>query len=155
MASGLTVQKFGAKNVTRSYRHNPGDTASQILSPDGGTTLRSMDGQGLTEFRARFNQSIATGGATLCEIVAATDAAMTGDVTQIKTSGAVVMDAVDDEVQLECTMEEVAERGANAGVKLRYLSARMTCANSADELVVFLDGIGKRQRDGLSGNNIS
>lgn len=80
-------------------------------------------------------QALTGAGLTLVEIVAADDTSGT-NITQVKTSGAVVADAIDDYVALECTAAEIAELSANGGLNLRYVNVRLTADNAADEFAV-------------------
>lgn len=54
----------------------------------------------------------------------------------IKDSGAVVANAIDDVVALECDMTELAQAGATAGKALRYVGALVIHDNATDESVL-------------------
>jgi len=77
---------------------------------------------------------------------------MTTNLTVIKTSGAVVADALDDFVVLECSAEEISQLGNG----LRYAAARITMANAADEAkVVYIGYAPKTKTAGLTATYIS
>lgn len=155
MASAVTTNKFKSRNKMVVYDHDPDTTNPLITSPDGGTTKRYLPMAGYELFVAQVMATIATGGPTLVEIVAATDAAGTNE-TQIVSSGTVAADAVGDGVHIECTAEQVREVGAAAGYNFTHVGVRITCANSGDECaVVYLLGGALFEKDGLSANYIS
>jgi hypothetical protein len=79
-------------------------------------------------------------GPNLVEIVAADDTSGT-NATQIKTSGAVVMDALADAYVLTCTAAEIRQESEDAGYTLRYAAARITCDNAGDEAIVIYQGV--------------
>lgn len=89
-------------------------------------------------------------GMTLLEIVGASNSTGTTDVTSIKTSGAVVGDAVGDYVVLECTAEELAHAGAVAGADLRYAAVRLTLQNANDEVVACIIRTGYKHGPSLN-----
>lgn len=83
-----------------------------------------------------MSSTLTGAGITLLEIVASDDALGVTNVTQIKTTGTVAADAVGDFVVLECTDDEIRQASEAAGLALRYVAARLTLANAADEAVV-------------------
>jgi hypothetical protein len=140
MASPQASQRFLSRNSITRVDHDPGSTDAKLASPDGGTTLSYKDMQSYNRFVVlATNQALTGAGITKVEIVASATTAFSS-VTVIKDSGTVAADALADWVALECSAEEVAQEGADGGVNLRYVTARLTCANAADESVVFLIG---------------
>lgn len=136
MASAQSSQCFLARHFVRSYDHDPGSTSAVITSPDGGTTIRTLDMSLYGRFIASAMTSVLGGnGITKLEIIAAATATM-ASAEVIKDSGTVAVDAVGDNVVLECSAEEVAQIGAAAGKELRYVAARVTCHHAGDEAVV-------------------
>lgn len=81
--------------------------------------------------------AVRTGAITAFEIVASDAADGSTNKTSIKAHAlGSAPDAAGDNVFLECTAEEVKYLGEAAGVKLRYVSAKVTCSNAADVTVV-------------------
>lgn len=136
MASPQGSQKFGSELFIRSYDHDPGGTSATITSTDGGTTLSYLDMSLYSHFGVNVKPSVLAGsGVTKVEIVASA-ATSFSSVTVIKDSGTVAADAIQDNVFQECSAEEIAQEGSDAGVALRYVAARITCQNAGDEAVV-------------------
>ena len=136
MASPQSSEKIFANQKIQMFDHDPDGTSAAIVTPDAGTTERYAGMRDYCGFAVVAMSSALTGaGITLVEIVADDDQAGT-NLTVIKTSGAVVADAVGDYVVLECTAEEIAQESEDAGADLRYVAARLTVANAADEAVV-------------------
>lgn len=131
MASALATEKLFANAKIEMWDHDPGATAATVCTGGSYVDLRDYGG-----FAVVAMSSTLTGnGITLLEIVAADDATGT-NVTVIKTSGTVAADAVGDYVVEECTAEEIAQLSEAAGYSLRYVGARLTLHNAADESVV-------------------
>lgn len=137
MASAVTSQKIASSNAIISYDHDPGATTAQIVTPDGGTTKRLVALANYEWFGVACMTSVSasSSGATLVDIVAATDSAGT-NATTVVSSGAVVADAVGDFVFVECTAAQVKEQGDSDGRVYTHVAARITCSNSGDECVV-------------------
>jgi len=148
MASALDSQKIGGKIRIKSYDHDPGATTAVVTSADGGTTKQLWDMKDYDAFMAVAKPNIVGGnGVTKLEIVAYIDGDSTGAGTAyvIKDSGAVVADALNDNVVEECTASELAQIGTENGVSLRYVGARLTNATNTDEVTVTYVGIPVRQ----------
>jgi len=136
MASPQDAQHIKSKLLIQMWDHDPGSTCATLAGPDGGTTIRYVDMKDYRYFAAAAMSSTLTGaGITKLEIVASA-ATTFSSVTVIKDSGTVAADAVGDWVIEECSAEEVAQEASDAGAALRYVAARITVANSADEAVV-------------------
>lgn len=144
MASAVSANKFLSDNFIDSRHHDPGGTGAVICSPDGGTTKRVVDMSLFEGFVAGAHFQAGTGGVTKVEIVAAEDEAMATNLTVIKDSGTIDLDAEDDRIYLECTAAEIAQLGEASGYALRYAAARLTCADAADEAVVTYIGLKPR-----------
>lgn len=147
MAVATSTEKFASTHKLVMYDHDPGATSAVICSPDGGTTLRSFDMRDFENFVAFAKPTIVGGnGITLFEIVAATDSGLTANVTQIKTSGAVTIEGLDDYIFLECSAAELAQASTDAGLstQLRYVGARLTNATNTDEVAVGYLGFNPR-----------
>jgi hypothetical protein len=137
------------------YDHDPGSTDAKLAGPDGGTTIRYFDMRDYSHFMALVMVTIvAAGGTTKVEIVASATTAFSA-VTVIKDSGTVAADAVGDYVVLECSAEEIAQEGADAGVELRYVAVRTTQATNTDEGVVVYVATPRHAYSGLTANAIA
>lgn len=157
MASAVTTVDLFANAAMISYDHDPGGTSALITSPDGGTTKRYVAIADYEGFAALCMTSVSasSSGATLVDIVAATDSSGT-NVTTIVSSGAVVADAVGDFVAVECTAAQIKECGDSAGVTFTHVGARITCSNAGDECVVtYIRHKPKYPASGLTANVIS
>lgn len=158
MPAAPATDKLGSRYYLKLYDHDPDTASAQIATNDGGTTLRTLDMKDYSCFAVKCMSSTLTGaGPTLVEIVASDSSDMSTNVTQVKTSGTVAADAVGDEVFLECDASELSQLSSDNGYTpgLRYVAARVTVANSADECVIAYFAVPKYPRDGLTGNAIS
>jgi hypothetical protein len=156
MASPQGSMKLFSRNKIQMWDHDPDGTSAAVVTPDAGTTERWVDMRDYGCFAAIAMSSTLTGnGISLLEIVAADDTSGT-NVTVIKTSGAVVCDAVGDYVVEECTAEEVRQESEDGGYALRYVAARLTVANAADEAVVtYIRSEPRFATSGLTADTIS
>jgi hypothetical protein len=144
------AEKIGSKIFLKSYDHDPGAATAVITSPDGGTTLRTLDMKDYEAFGVMARPTIVGGtGLVKLEIIASAVVAMTTE-TVIKDSGAVAGDSLNDVVWLECTSEEVAQAATDAGVNLRYVAARLTMGTNTDEANVSYVGFPTRRIPGLT-----
>lgn len=158
MASTVSTDCLRQRLLVASYDHDPDTTAATVVTPDAGTTLKYVDMKDYSNFMAVAMSSTLTGnGITKLEIVADTDTTFASNLTVIKDSGTVAADAVGDYVVEECTAAELAQLSSDGGLSpgLRYVAARLTVQNSADEAVVTYVAIPKYPRDGLTANAIS
>lgn len=155
MASALSTEKLGSTLYIKSYDHDPGGTTAILAGPDGGTTIRYLDLRDYETVGVMVKPSIVGGnGVTKVEIVAS-EAVAFSSVTVVKDSGSIQADALDDNVFLECTAEEVAQLGSEGGLNLRYVAARLTCASAGDEATVTYIAIPKRAYTGLTATSIA
>jgi len=137
MASPTTTDKVRSNFLFQVWDHDPGAATAVFVSPDGGTTVRSVDMRDYSDFAVICVTTILGGnGPTLVEIVASDSSDMSTNATVIKTSGTIAADAFADWVIQACTAAEVAQEGSDAGVDLRYVAGRITCNNSGDEALV-------------------
>ena len=144
MASLVAEQHVRSSKLFQVWDHDPGATSAMITSPDGGTTLRLVDGRDIERFAVLVAATIFGGnGPTKVEIVACTSAAGANP-TAIKDSGTIAADALLDWAILECSMDEVSHAGSAAGLALRYVGARITCHHAGDEAVVIYYGESNR-----------
>jgi hypothetical protein len=152
MATNLFSQTIGSKLYIKNYDHDPGGTSATVVSPDGGTTKYIQDMRDFSAilYQSTTSVSASSSGVTKLEIVGYADSAGAGTAYQIKDSGAVVADAVGDEVKVECTAAEIAQIGSANSVNLRYVTARLTCSNAGDEARVAMVAVGGRAYDDLT-----
>lgn len=152
MTSAVATQKLGSRAFRVMYDHDPGGTSATIVSPDGGTTIRTLDLRDYHRFGVLAMISVlGTGGAiTKVEIIASAATDMS-NAEVIKDSGTVDADAIGDQVFLECSAAEVSKIGAGAGKDLRYVAGRITMDAADAEAVVYYEGCDPRfPRDGLT-----
>ena len=150
MASEVATDKIACKALFEMWDHDPNSTAAKVVTPDASTTERWVDMKSYHNFAVGAMSSTLTGnGITLLEIVAA-DTALQSDtsLTVIKTSGTVACDAVGDWAFLECNAEEIAHLAST--YDLRYITARITLANAADEAVVVFYAEAKNPHDAVT-----
>jgi hypothetical protein len=134
MPSAQDSQKFFSKNKLYLWDHDPDGVGAVVVSPDAGTTKRMVDMRDFNRFSVAVKNTVLTGaGITLLEIVASDDALGATNLTQIKTSGTIAPNDLNDWARLECGADEVRQIAAAAGTTLRYVGARLTVANAADE----------------------
>jgi hypothetical protein len=144
-ASIQASEKIGSTHLFASYDHDPDSASATITTPDAGTTKRSLDMGLYSNFAVLVNNQALTGaGVTKVEIVAADDSAMATNLTQIKDSGTIAVTNLDKYALIECSAEEVAQASAAGGFSLRYVAARITVANSADEARVIYIALPKQ-----------
>ncbi len=142
MASPTETDRIRSKYLFQIWDHDPGGTSATLVSPDGGTTVRSVDMRDYSDFAVLCFTSVLGGsGPTKVEIVASDSSDLSTNVTVIKDSGTIAADAFADWVIETCTAAEVAQEGSDGGVDLRYVGGRITCDNAGDEAVVVYFGI--------------
>lgn len=129
MASVQSVAKFTANNAVTMYDHDPNSTSATFV---GWADLRDYE----SFLVAAFASALTGNGVTAFSIYAAPAASDTN--AQLIVSHAVgsAPDAVGDYLVLECTAEQIATVAASSGYALRYVSAKLTLQNAADENVV-------------------
>lgn len=138
MASAVDTQKIASRMFVKNYDHDPGGTTAVIVSPDGGTTIRTLDMRDYKHFGVLAMISVlgTAGAITKLEIIASESSDMSSPVV-VKDSGTVDADAVEDQLFLECTAEEIAKLLADA----RYVAGRVTMDAADAEAVVTYIGI--------------
>lgn len=150
MASAVASDKLLSNFSLQIWDHDPAVNTAVLASPDGGTTIRYVDLRDYDLFVAAVAAAALTGaGPTLLEIVAS-DTVTFGSVVVIKTSGVIVLNALAEWYALECTAEEVAHLATT--YDLRYVAARITCANAADEATVVYLARARRPHDAVTAN---
>lgn len=142
MASPTATDKVRSNFLFQVHDHDPGATTAQIVTPDGGTTLRFVDMRDYSDFAVIAIQTVigSSSGITKLEIIAAEDTAGT-NATVIKDSGTVDADALCDWLMEACTAAEVAQEASDSGYELRYVAGRITQSNAGDEAIAVYFGI--------------
>jgi hypothetical protein len=152
MASAVDTQKIASNQQIQMWDHDPGATTAIVVSPDGGTTKRTVDMRDFSRFGVGAAITVlGTGGAiTKLEIIASAASDMSSPVV-VKDSGTVDADAVGDWLFEECTAEEIAQLASEAGVRYRYVAGRLTMdAADAEACVVYLAGGARFPRKDLT-----
>ena len=155
MASAVGTDKILSNLLVQIWDHDPGTTDAKVTSPDGGTTERWVDLRDYDKFAAAVCATVFGGtGPVLLEIVASEAEDETdGSVTVIKTSGAIVLNALTEWHVLECSAEEIVQLGEAAGYDLRYVAARITTQHLGDEAVVVYLATPRRPHDAVTANS--
>ena len=137
MASTVATQWFRSNFDIQMWDHDPDSASATLITPDAGTTKRSVDMRKYSRFAVAAMTTVIAGAAiTKLEIVAYSDSALSANATVVKDSGTVAADAQGDWVIEECSAEELSKLSDTAGADLRYLAGRITMANSGDEAAV-------------------
>jgi hypothetical protein len=134
MASSVSTEKFRSRNKVEMFDHDPDATAATVCTGGGWKDLRDYFGF----FVAAMASALTGSGLTKVEIVASDSSDGSTNVTVVKDSGTIAADAVGDQATLECTAEELAQLSSDNSISpgLRYVAARLTMQNAADEAVV-------------------
>lgn len=141
MPSLVAEQHIKCNHLIQIWDHDPDTASAAVVSPDAGTTKRYLDMRDHDHFAAAAINSVLVGaGITKLEIVAASDQAG-ANLTVIKDSGTVAANTLNKWLIEECAADEIAQASAASGLNLRYVAARLTLANMADEakVVYFTD----------------
>lgn len=148
-----TANKLMASALRKLADFDPDATSAVVVDLKNGTAKGiALAENAFQAFLLGVVRSVGTGAITLIEIITADAAAMTGNVTAIKTLAGLTADAVGDTIWLECTGEEVA--AAKAATNL-YIGARVTLATGTDECIVYFEAAHGRKADGLTAAYIS
>lgn len=151
MASAVASEELGSRIYVHSYDNDPGATSATYAGPDGGTTIRYIDMKDYEVCGVLVKPNIVGGsGVTKVELYASATTSFS-TATNIKDSGTVAGDSLEDNVWLECTAEEVAQAGAT----LRYVAAKVTHATNTDESTVTYVCIPRRRATGLTATAIT
>lgn len=146
MASALSTEKLTAQLACYAFEHDPAD--STVATEIGWVDMRDFQ-----HFLALAMSCNLTGtGITAFSIVANAESDGSGTDVIVKTHAVgTAPDAGGDFLVLECTAEEIAQLAEENSVALRYVTAKVTCNNAADEAAVFyVRGGAKHARSGLT-----
>lgn len=150
MASPQSSLKLFSGMFFDTRIHNPTTaTTAQVLTD--ATSLFYLDGSLYSHFGFIVAYVSGSGGIIQVEIVAAEDTAFATNLTVIKDTGAIDLDAADDRIMLECSAEEIAQEGSDAGTSLlRYVSVRIDCGHADDIGLVTMIGCPRWGYSGLT-----
>lgn len=150
MGSPQASDKLFSNVKVEMFDHDPDTTDA--------TDVEWVDMRDYENFAVLVMASALTGiGVTAFTILANSESDGSGTDVTIKTHAVgSAPDAVGDYLVLECTAEEIAQEGADAGEDLRYVSANLTMDNAADENVVtYVRGGAKRAHDALTADTVA
>lgn len=155
MASAVTIAKLFANAAIEILDNDPGAATATVVSADG-STKQMRDMRDYEGFAVIAMPTVASSQITLLEIVASSDSLGASNLTVVASSGVVAADAVlADYVVLEVTAAQIKEVDTS-NVGLRYVGARITCANSGDEhAVVYIRHMPKFPQSALTASNIT
>jgi len=136
MASAQASQKLFARAKIEMFYHMTTSNATEQSVKAGATTTTWKDMRDYEGFAVLAMTALLSGtGLVEVSIYAADDDSGT-NATEIKTSGAVLANAVGDYIVEECTAEEIAQISEAAGFNLRYVAAYVDCQHNDDEVAV-------------------
>ncbi len=149
MATVQAGEHIGSRNKIKMYDFDPNTTAA--------TPVAWVDMRDYEHFGVMAMASALTGnGVTAFAIQASAVPEGTNPVTIRSHALASEPDAVGDQLWLEVSAQEVNSVGVLAGKDLRYVSAVLTLANSADENVVtYVLSNPRFAQSGLTGDVVS
>jgi len=138
MASQLTAQHVGSRNLVQTLVHVPGAATATVVTPNSTPTPQWVSMENYEYFFLSACNAVLTGtGLTLLEIVAATDSSGT-NIQQIVSSGALTGSLVLNGASLEIEAGQLEEIRASAGLTLPLLwvAGRITMNNASDVMSV-------------------
>lgn len=136
MPATATVDRLSAKSEIRMVDYDI-DAALNIvdLGLPQGAGNKCLPIANFRRFRARLFRSVVSGGVDAFQIIAATDAAGTGATIVMSHALGSAPDALNDQVGLECDIEQIHEVLATA----THVGVRVDLAQATDECVVFFE----------------
>jgi hypothetical protein len=157
MVSAIASERIGSNLFHKNYDHDPDSTNATLGAPDAGTTPWVMAAKDFEAFGVEVRPTVlAAGAVTKVELVAASNAALSSNLTVIKDSGVVAADALADVVFVECLASEIKQLAEAAGVSLAYVGVRITASNAGLEANISFIGLRPRfPRSGLTATAIT
>ena len=149
MVSSVATEKLTANLKVDQYLSGNASTAKDI----GFVDMRDYSNIMVVSVAAAL-----TGiGITVFQLVANSQADGNGDEVVVKQHAiGSAPDAAGDYLVLECSAEEIAHLGEAAGYDLRYVSAKITCANASDRIVcTYIRAGARRPGAGLTADYVS
>lgn len=131
MASPQEAMVIRSRFTIELWDHDPGQTCATLISPDGGTTVRSIDMKDYTHFVCAVFFTSGSDDLSKLEILTGDDTSFTNSAV-VKDSGTIAVDALGDWAIEECSWEECVQEGLDAGTAFdaRYVAGRTTQANA-------------------------
>ena len=127
----VTPQIIGSQLYVVNRDVDPGTASAALAAPDGVTTPWYLDmslfNRGMVKVRPTVGD-----GFTLVRVFASSDIAGATNATLVRSSGAVVADALADEVAIEFSAKEIGALDTS-NVGLRYVTVEITHATSTNE----------------------
>lgn len=151
MVTTFTSEKFSANNKITMFDHDPAN--STVATDVGWVDMRDYDGISMTVFATVFGGN----GITVFQIVASSSSSGAGtDGTVVSHAVGDAPDAQGDWLYLECTAEQIRAQETDSTGELRYVSAKLTAENTADEAVVtYLQWGAKHPQTGLTADVVA
>jgi len=156
MATAVSTEKLFANCKIESFIHMTTSNATEQSVKAGATDTTWKDLRDYEGFAVVAVQGVLGGtGLIKLSIYAATDDAAS-DALEIKTSGALLCNAIGDYAVLEVSAEDVMQIGRAAGLAFRYVTAYIDCQHDDDEVAVTYIRYGaKNAYTGLTATYIS
>ena len=150
MASPVSHEHLSSCLAVRSYDFDP-DTTSAV-------DVAWVDMRDFSNFLVGFMRTVGTSNLDTFKIIA--NSASDGSGTDVEIVAHAVgsePDAVEDQLYLECSAEQIAQEGADAGIEdLRYVSAQVKFATATDEgVVTYIRKASRHKYDGLTADVVA
>ncbi|GAA4442951.1 hypothetical protein [Bremerella cremea] len=126
MASPVETNHLRSNLIVQNYKFDP-DGVNPV-----DVAWRSV--RDIKRILIGFTRTVGTGNVDAFKILA--NAASDGGGTDVEIKAhplASQPDAINDQIWLECSVEEIAALGAKAGIDLQYFSANVELATATDE----------------------
>lgn len=152
MVATANVNKFNANNLVTMYDHDPAN--STVATDVAWVDMRDFEGIMINVFASDLTGN----GITVFQIIgnAQSDGGGTDSDPIISHAVSSAPDAVGDWLTLECSAEMIRELKTSSTGRLRYVTAKLTADNTADEAVVVYTRYGaKFPRDGLTADTVA
>jgi hypothetical protein len=125
MASAIATNVLRCEMAARTYIHDPADATVE-------TAIAWVDMRDYENFMALVTFESGTGVLTF-KIKASESSTGAGSPIEVKAHAApTAPDAVNDQLALECSSNELAELGISTGVDLRYVCVYLDCDAAGD-----------------------
>lgn len=140
MTATKTVHKLLARANRRMVDFDPGATAATIVDLDPTTSGEGLAIREWENFLFGVFRSVGTGTLSAVEVIAGTDADLSGATVVISHALGSAPNAVGDTIWLECDVEQIREVLDTA----THVGLRITQAVAGDECVVSYEREGQR-----------
>ncbi len=156
MVTAVATEKLFANNMIEMFNHAPADAATEQSVKQGATTTTWRAMRDYEGFAVLAEPTLLVGtGLTELSIYAAEDSAGT-NATEIKTTGAILANALGDYAVLEVSAEDIQQIGKAAGYDFTHVVAYADCQHDDDELgVTYIRFATSHATSGLTATYIS